>query len=52
MCLTLVAVPLVVLIENFWLLELIEAVINRHVLLLVILVHIESFDCWSLSLDA
>ena len=52
MILTLVTVPLVVLVQDLWLLELIEAVIDTHFFFLVFLVLVIRINNWSFSLNA
>lgn len=52
MILALVAVPLVVLVQDLWLLELVEAVIDTHIFFLVFLVLIIGVNNWGFSLNA
>jgi hypothetical protein len=49
--LALVAVPLVVLVQDLWLFELIEAVIDAHIFFLVLLVLVISINNWGFSLN-
>jgi hypothetical protein len=52
MGLALVAVPLVVLVQDFWLFELVEAVIDTHIFFLVLFALVIGVNNWGFSLNA